>query len=436
MNHSPIAGPQPGRFRFVCSKFKFILFILIAAAASISARAQITEYVIPTGGSLPESIVAGPDGAYWFTEFNTERIGRIDTNGVVTEPIVMTSNTAPFRIILGPDTNLWFTEAYADKIGRISSGTNTGFTNVILTDFKIHTNSVTNCQPSGVAFGPDGNLWFLELTSDLVGVMGTNGVLLHEYGSNIFQHFSGLYNITAGPDGAMWFTEIYSNNIGRIDTSGNITEFKLPFTNSQPMDIISGPDGALWFTEFNSNRIGRLTTTGVYSDYILPSIGPSSDFFSQEPYRLTTGSDGNIWFSEYLGASIARLNLKATNFVSTGTNNTNFITEYFTPTPGSTPTGIASGGPDKGIWFVERNVGLAGQFLVPTLTISVTTNSQFVLSWPVSATDYILQGNTNLSSTNWINLTSPAPFVVSNTFVYTNTVTNLDFFRLFLNTIP
>ena len=55
---------------------------------------------------------------------------------------------------------------------------------------------------------------------------------------------------------------------------------------------------------------------------------------------------------------------------------------------------------------------------------------------PVGATDYILQGNTNLSGTNWINLTSPPPVVISNFFVYTNAVTNLDFFRLFLNTIP
>ena len=77
-----------------------------------------------------------------------------------------------------------------------------------------------------------------------------------------------------------------------------------------------------------------------------------------------------------------------------------------------------------------------GQFLVPTLTIALSTNSQFVLSWPVAATDYVLQGNTNLSGTNWINLTSPPPVVISNFFVYTNTVTNLDFFRLFLNAIP
>ena len=326
-------------------------------------------------------MVAGPDGAYWFTEFNTQRIGRVDTNGVVTEPFIFTSNAAPFRIVVGPDTNLWFTEAFADKIARISPGTNGSFTNGILTEFKIHTNVVTNCQPTGMTFGPDGNIWFLEISSDLVGVMDTNGILRHEYGSNTIPSMSGLYNIASGPDSALWFTEIYTGTIDRIDTGGNITRFVLPYTNCQPMDIISGPDGALWFTEFNSNRIGRLTTGGAYSDFLLPTTSGFSFYnFSQVPYRLTVGSDGNIWFTEYAGGNIDRLNLKATNFVATGTNTTNFITNILPPprVPGPTATSRRAA-PARGIWFGEFNANAVGQFLVPTLTIALSTNSQFVL---------------------------------------------------------
>ena len=111
------AGPHPFFLSKICAA---IFFFLAAAFASLSARAQIAEYAIPTGGAQVESMVAGPDGAYWFTEFNVQRIGRVDTNGVVTEPFLFASNTAPFRIIVGPDTNLWFTESFADKIARIS----------------------------------------------------------------------------------------------------------------------------------------------------------------------------------------------------------------------------------------------------------------------------------------------------------------------------
>ena len=435
MNHSPIAGPPPERSYFFRGKFAAVFFFLAAVFALVSARAQMFEYAIPTSSALPESIVAAPDGAYWYTEFNANRIGRVDTNGVVTEPFVFARDTGPFRMIVGPDTNLWFSESHADTIARVSRDTNGNFT--VFTEFLIHTNVVTNCQPSGITFGPDGNIWFLEYIGNMVGKMSTNGVLLREYGSNFFRTNMQAYNIAVGSDNALWFTEVTYGTIGRIDTLGNLSEFNTPYTNCEPLDIISGPDGALWFTEINSNRVGRFTTAGAYSDFILPTVGILPEFnFSQVPYRLTTGSDGNIWFTEYVGGNIDRLDIRATNFVATGTNTTNFITEFPTPTPGSGPTGIASGGRDKGIWFAEYNANAVGQFLVPTLTISVNTNSQFVLTWPVTATDYILQGNTNLNGTNWINLTSPPPIVVGNTLVYTNTVTNLDFFRLFLNAVP
>src|SRR3984957_19316989 len=163
MNHSPMVGPLPGRARYFSAKVAAIFLFLATTFAFVSAHAQITEYLIPYNPSQPESMVAGPDGAYWFTEFYGQRIGRVDTNGVVTEPFLFASgvDVGAFSIIVGPDTNLWFAEAHNDKIARISAGTNGSFTNGILTEFKIHTNVVTNCQPSGITFGPDGNIWFL-----------------------------------------------------------------------------------------------------------------------------------------------------------------------------------------------------------------------------------------------------------------------------------
>jgi hypothetical protein len=81
--------------------------------------AQITEFPIPTGSSLPQGITAGPDGALWFTERAGNKIGRITTAGVVTnEFTVPTANSSPFGITAGPDGALWFTEYDANKIGR------------------------------------------------------------------------------------------------------------------------------------------------------------------------------------------------------------------------------------------------------------------------------------------------------------------------------
>ena len=63
--------------------------------------------------------------------------------------------------------------------------------------------------------------------------------------------------IATGSDGALWFTEFTGNKIGRSTTAGVITEFTVPTAASQPTGIASGPDGALWFTEQATSKIGR-----------------------------------------------------------------------------------------------------------------------------------------------------------------------------------
>ena len=49
----------------------------------ITVEGVISEFPVPTSGSEPSDIVAGPDGAVWFTEFRASKVGRITTSGVV-----------------------------------------------------------------------------------------------------------------------------------------------------------------------------------------------------------------------------------------------------------------------------------------------------------------------------------------------------------------
>ena len=71
---------------------------------------MITEYRVPTPGSDPEGITAGPDGNLWFAELGGDRIGRITTAGVITEYRVPTAPSAPWGMTMGPDRRVWFTE--------------------------------------------------------------------------------------------------------------------------------------------------------------------------------------------------------------------------------------------------------------------------------------------------------------------------------------
>src|SRR5262249_4107996 len=84
---------------------------------------------------------------------------------------------------------------------------------------------------------------------------------------NIPTASSGPSDITLGPDGALWFADLSTKNTARAPPAGGISEHPIPTANSEPEGITVGPDGALWFTEFLGNKIGRITTAGAISEY-------------------------------------------------------------------------------------------------------------------------------------------------------------------------
>ncbi len=58
----------------------------------------------------------------WFTEQMGNNIGRITTAGVVTAEFTLPSaGSGPFAITAGPDGALWFAEISGNKIGRITT---------------------------------------------------------------------------------------------------------------------------------------------------------------------------------------------------------------------------------------------------------------------------------------------------------------------------
>jgi sugar lactone lactonase YvrE len=174
-------------------------------------------FSIPTPGSRPLSITAGPDGNLWFTEWLGNKIGRITPAGVITEFPVPTLNARPRDITTGPDGNLWFTETNASRIGRVT--------------------------PNGV------------VSEFPVPARGTE--------------------IAVGPDGNLWFTESSANKIARITPAGVVTEFSIPTPDSQPFGITTGSDGNIWFTEFSGRKLGRLLVPpgSVLETRLLPVVG-------------------------------------------------------------------------------------------------------------------------------------------------------------------
>ena len=106
---------------------------------------------------------------------------------------------------------------------------------------------------------------------------------------------SAPFAITAGPDGNLWFTEVTAGagQIGRLTPSGRFTVFPVPTASSMPEGITAGPDGNLWFTESGSNKIGRITPAGSITEFSTPR--PIAGRSASPPGRMARSGLPKRW---------------------------------------------------------------------------------------------------------------------------------------------
>jgi streptogramin lyase len=108
---------------------------------------------------LPAFIAPGPDGNVWFTAFaaSRHRIGRVTPDGDITEFVVPGGPSSSAGIATGPDGRLWVAQSDAHRIWIVRpNGT-------FVTDIPTHQ------QPSILALGPDGNIWFTAALDREIG---------------------------------------------------------------------------------------------------------------------------------------------------------------------------------------------------------------------------------------------------------------------------
>ncbi len=252
--------------------------------------------------------------------------------GVVNEFATPTASSGPSGITYGPDGNVWFVETNIGKIARIApDGT--------MTEFALPS---SGSRPLGITTGPDGNLWFTEFNANKIGMISPDGSTIMEFPLPTLN--SGPEGIVAGPDGNLWFTEYSAGQIGMISPDGStIMEFALPTSGSGPMEITVGPDGNLWFTEFLADQIGMISTDGsILNEFALPT--PNSG-----PMGIAAGSDGNLWFTEFNANQVGSISPDGSTIIESAIG-----------TVDSGPQGIVAA-PDGNLWFTEANANQSGQ---------------------------------------------------------------------------
>ena len=265
-----------------------------------------------------------------------------------TQPANLTGATG---IADGPDGNLYFTSSATAQVGRASPA------GVVSPVAGLSGGST----PGAIVAGPDGNLWVTEAGIGRIARVTTAGVVTE------FPAGQSPSGITAGPDGNLWFVDSEAGAIGRITPAGAVTEFPLPLADAYPTAITLGPDGNLWFTEYGKpyfstpggHKIGRITPAGAITEFPLPDA-------TMRPDSITAGPDGNLWF----GASPDPITVRpaALGRVTTA----GVIATFPLPDPAATIGGVAPG-PDGNVWFTDSAGGTVPDkvgFITPAGAIS------------------------------------------------------------------
>jgi virginiamycin B lyase len=192
----------------------------------IAADGTLSVFALPTPGSTPIYIRAGPDGAMWVTELTGNQIARVNGQGKVSEYPIPTPYSRPIAIVPDPKAAaMWFSEEAGSNVARIGM------------DGRIVEYAVPRAHPNqilaGLAFDQDGNLWVQQYVDhnrpapagidrivriDKAGLAGDPGGLKPEHFTfyPVPTRDTVMHRIVGGPGESLWFTEMNADKVGRL----------------------------------------------------------------------------------------------------------------------------------------------------------------------------------------------------------------------------
>ena len=281
-----------------------------------------------SAGSFVPTILPGPDGNMWYTDYSGGNLIRMTMKGgTKLFPLIYNNGSTVFHpssLTVGTDNKFYLGSQSAAFVGVMTTAGS----------FKaIAIPSGDVASYGGMTVGPDGNVWFTEVSH--VGKITTGGVITEvPWGDgSTNNYYSG---IVTGPDGNLWATEYSSQAVERINpATGTMKQFTLSASNCSPTAIITASDGNLWVNCANIAALGRLTTAGAIT--LFPD--PFGIYFYAP--AMVRGPDGNPWFAGTNGHVIEEFNIA-----------NNSLIVYAPPSTYGNAVALATG-PDGNMWTVS-----------------------------------------------------------------------------------
>lgn len=256
----------------------------VAAIDRVTADGTVTEFPLPGAGGAPTRLALGSDGNVWFTELVEDRVGRIAPSGQITA-FPLPRGSRPGNIIAGPDGALWFSEE-ADGgplIGRMTTGGE--YSTFALGVGKEH-------SVGSLTAGADGRVWF-TLEAGAIHRLSPSGRLSRVQ----LPSSTAVTQVLAGPEGSIWYAALPGTPCGPGDSTcgqGGSYESRV-FGHIQPPPLAVTIDSA------ESARKGRWVKVRV------SCLDGRADYACQGAIRLRAGGVVAARREFELGSDLSRV---------------------------------------------------------------------------------------------------------------------------------
>jgi virginiamycin B lyase len=253
------------------------------------------EYDVSGSKGLPWSAAPDKDGNFWIPYYGRgNEVARLNpqTGALTRFPLPFDETAGVHSVVPGPDGFVYFTEFALDRLAKLDP----------------RTGKITEFQDDVVVPGERADKHTVRV--DAKGNLWSSGSPVSKYDQETgkYTHFMDApssYGITFDKDGNTWFCVLKKDGkIGRIDAkTEKLTQWSPP-TQGTPQRLSIDSDGMVWFGERTGNKLGRFDPkTETFKEYPLP--GPAAT-----PYALIVGKDGGIWYASTDQDLIGRMDPK------------------------------------------------------------------------------------------------------------------------------
>ncbi len=224
-------------------------------------------------------------GDIFSANLNGNRVSQHRADGtLVTNSFTSGSTLAgPTGICYGPDGNLYVASSSANRVQKYN-----GLTGAYIGDFVT---SVS--RPFSCIFGPDGSFYVSSLNT-VRRYDGTTGAFLNLAASGT--NLSTAIGLRFGSDNLLYVVSAGNSRVNRYDPIAGtfVSTFVSPAAASFLADVSFGPDGNLYLSDTGLGTVRRYDkSTGAVIDVYaqLPASG--------NPQGLSWGPDGNLYIADF-----------------------------------------------------------------------------------------------------------------------------------------